>query len=129
MPKVPKYERTSKVLHKRPRIHREDNSHPDNTSSLAGRDRPGLVFMPRLLPIPKIRSAPINAQSRVSPVGGFPPDNVKMLIEGVKPILHKRRPFIICHSLSFFSRTNGVNVHGGQFYAVGGNMTIQRTGK
>jgi hypothetical protein len=50
-------------------------------------------------------------------------------VKGMKlPILTKYSSFMK-DSVSLFSRAQNVTVNGGQFYAVGGNLTVQGIGE
>ncbi|KDR68142.1 hypothetical protein GALMADRAFT_161217 [Galerina marginata CBS 339.88] len=112
------------IIRKRPNNprSREENDHHESspaTRGHTGHDHQDFASIPRAL------------------TTGFAPTHVDPTSErlGVSPSIETREPLPdnsvkqknVTQRVSCFSQTNGVTVNGGEFYAVGGNMTIQRT--
>jgi hypothetical protein len=56
---------------------------------------------------------------------------LKVFIKGMKSLVHNNQwPFTATsHGVSILSGARYVNLNGGELYAVGGNLTIQRAGE
>ncbi|KAF8954802.1 hypothetical protein BDZ97DRAFT_1765741 [Flammula alnicola] len=94
-------------------IEKEQTSHFKPANGLARYDHPYLPPVPRLLPIPMIGSTPTHAD----------PKNAQSDIGPSLAVADGHQ------SVSLFHRASGLTFNGGEYYAVGGNLTIQRTGK
>ncbi|KDR68146.1 hypothetical protein GALMADRAFT_146629 [Galerina marginata CBS 339.88] len=112
------------MVRKRPNTNKEAKRHFEATSGHIGRDHQDIASIHRSLPIPTISLAPTHVDS--------PSERL-----GVSPSLETREPppdnsvshEHVTQRVSCFSQSNGVTVNGGEFYPVGGSITIQKRAK